>query len=168
MNLFKFAAITLLALLPLGSTAEELGQPTGTVILTVSGAISQHNSDDAAVFDFEMLSAMPAASFETTTIWTEGGQTFTGVPLTTLLDNVGAEGLRLLASAINDYQVEIPVSDAAEDGPIVAYLRNGEPMSVRNKGPLWIVYPYDLNKDYQSETIYSRSIWQLDRIEVVQ
>jgi hypothetical protein len=38
-------------------------------------------------------------------------------------------------------------------------------MSIREKGPLWLVYPYDLNKAYQSETIYSRSIWQLVRID---
>jgi hypothetical protein len=48
----------------------------------------------------------------------------------------------------------------------VAYLRNGAEMSMRDKGPLWIVYPYDAKPDYQSELIYSRSIWQLDRIEV--
>jgi hypothetical protein len=40
-------------------------------------------------------------------------------------------------------------------------------MSVRDKGPLWVIYPYD-SDDYRSEVIYSRSIWQLDRLEVVQ
>ncbi len=43
---------------------------------------------------------------------------------------------------------------------------NGETMPVRRKGPLWIVYPYDSDEAYRSEAIYSRSIWQLDRIEV--
>ena len=38
-------------------------------------------------------------------------------------------------------------------------------MSRRDKGPLWVIYPYHDNIDYRSETIYSRSIWQLDRIE---
>jgi hypothetical protein len=31
---------------------------------------------------------------------------------------------------------------------------------------LWIVYPYDRSPDYQSETIYARSIWQLRRIHL--
>ena len=168
MRIFKFAALTFLAILPFGVAADELEAPVGDVILTVSGAISEQNTDTGAAFDFAMLSSMPTESFETTTIWTEGAQSFTGVSLNTLLDQIGVDGQRLLASAINDYQVEIPVTDAIAGGPIVAYLRNGEPMSVRNKGPLWIVYPYDLNEDYQTETIYSRSIWQLDRIEVVQ
>lgn len=167
MKILKIAALTFLAITPLCVAADDLDTPTGEVILTVSGAITKHNTDKTAAFDFDMLSAMPAESFETTTIWTEGAQAFTGVSLNALLEHVGVDGQMLLASAINDYQVEIPASDAAEGGPIVAYLRNGEPMSVRNKGPLWIVYPYDLNEDYRSETIYSRSIWQLDRIEVV-
>jgi hypothetical protein len=49
---------------------------------------------------------------------------------------------------------------------MIAYLRNGNPMPLRDKGPLWIVYPFDSSSDFQSETIYSRSIWQLNRIAV--
>jgi hypothetical protein len=44
---------------------------------------------------------------------------------------------------------------------------NGAEMSIRDKGPLWIVYPYDASDDFRSEVVYSRSIWQLDRIEVI-
>jgi hypothetical protein len=39
-------------------------------------------------------------------------------------------------------------------------------MSVRDKGPLWLIYPYDSKAEYQSETIYSRSIWQLVKIDL--
>lgn len=147
--------------------ASDVAVPSGDVILTISGDIDASNVDGALVFDANTLSALGTVSIETSTIWTEGVNTFEGVPLKTLVDLVGAESGRLLASAINDYTVEVPVSDAIENGPIVAYLFNGEPMSVRDKGPLWIIYPYDQNADYRSEVTYSRSIWQLDRIEVV-
>jgi hypothetical protein len=148
------------------SIAQALDPVSGEVVLTVSGAISETNAGDAAEFDLAMLEAMETVTVETTTIWTDGVQTFVGVPLVALLAKVGAEGDMLRASAINDYAVEIPASDAVDGGPIVAYLRNGEPMSVRDKGPLWVVYPFDAVTEYQSELIYSRSIWQLDRIEV--
>lgn len=72
----------------------------------------------------------------------------------------------LTARAINDYSVEIPLADAVEGGPIVAYERNGAVMSLRDKGPLWIVYPFDSDPAYQTEAIYSRSIWQLEEITV--
>jgi hypothetical protein len=39
-------------------------------------------------------------------------------------------------------------------------------MSVRDKGPLWLVYPYDSAAKYQSEVVFSRSIWQLNRLEI--
>ena len=72
----------------------------------------------------------------------------------------------LEAVALNDYAVTIPASDAVEGGPIVAYAHNGQAMSVREKGPLWVVYPFDANDTYKSEEYYARSIWQLDRIVV--
>lgn len=159
--------ISLFSVLPMALTAEGLSKPSGQVILSISGELTHTNAEGVAEFDLAMLSEMPATSFETSTIWTEGVQQFTGVPLHTLLEAVGVAGTQLSASAINDYSVDIPVSDAQLGGPIVAYLRNGEEMSVRDKGPLWIVYPYDDNDDYQTETIYTRSIWQLDRIRVV-
>ena len=77
-----------------------------------------------------------------------------------------AEDGTITATAINDYAVEIPMSDAVEGGPIIAYHTNGEEMSRRDKGPLWVVYPYDSDIAYQTELVYSRSIWQLDRISV--
>lgn len=123
------------------------------------------HQEEVIEYDLAALEALGAVTIETETIWTDGSQTFTGVPLANLVEQLGLEDGVILASAINDYTVEIPVTDAVEDGPIIAYLNNSEPMSVRDKGPLWIVYPYDSNPEYQAELIYSRSIWQLDRIE---
>ncbi len=144
----------------------ELSEPAGPILLTVTGDIEVTNSDGAALFDRNMLEAMPARTIKTSTIWTKGVNEFTGVPLDVLLDRLGVDGGELQARAINDYAVSIPVADAVENGPILAYAMDGEPMSVREKGPLWVVYPYDDVPEYQTEVIYSRSIWQLDRIEV--
>lgn len=149
------------------AAAQEVTPPTGDIILTVTGEIDVTNAEGALVFDYDALAALDAETFETTTIWTEGLNSFQGVSLKTLTDLLGTEEGTLLATAINDYTVEIPVSDAVEGGPIIAYLMNDKEMSVRDKGPLWVIYPYDSSADYRSEVVYSRSIWQLDRIEVV-
>ena len=148
------------------ASAQTLATPTDDIVLTVSGDIAITNVDGAAVFDRAMLEAMEPVEFTTTTTWTDGPQEFRGVLLRDLLELLGVAEGTLRAYAINDYAVDIPVSDAVEGGPIVAYLLNGQPMSVRDKGPLWIVYPYDSRSEYRSEVIYSRSIWQLDRMEV--
>lgn len=151
---------------PLPASETPLPMPSGEVVLTVSGRIDATNSGDLAVLDVAALEAMGPVNFETTTIWTDGVQTFRGVPLATLMERLGAEGEMISASALNDYTVEIPLTDAVEGGPIVAFEQNGKQLSVRDKGPLWIVYPYDSRTDYQAEVIYARSIWQLARIEV--
>ncbi|WP_341365901.1 molybdopterin-dependent oxidoreductase [Yoonia sp. BS5-3] len=153
---------------PVASHAETLAMPETEVILTVSGAISHSNIDGTAQFDMQMLTDLDGTAFETTTIWTDGVQVFEGVALDVLMDQLGVTEGTILATAINDYTVEIPVSDAVEGGPMVAYKVNGDTMSVRDKGPLWVVYPYDGNADYRSEVIYARSIWQLDRMEIVE
>lgn len=139
--------------------------PQGEVLLTVTlegeGAGEQQMT-------LAQLQALSADSFETTTIWTTGPQSFTGVPLAALLAQfdiaASTPGITLEARAVNDYMVEIPLTDAVEDGPIIAYLRNGKTMSLRGKGPLWLVYPYDSNPAYRTEAVYSRSIWQLDSL----
>ena len=132
------------------------------IILTVSSGM------DVLTLDRSDLSKLTVTSFDTSTIWTDGVHTFTGVSVKTLTDLIGVTNGMLRATAINNYAIEIPVSDAVTEGPIIAYLMDGKEMSVRDKGPLWVVYPYDSNPDYRSEVVYSRSIWQLDRIEFVQ
>lgn len=159
--------ITTFALIGMPALAEDLAAPTGDVILTVTGA-GVTNVEGAAALDLAMLEEMDGTQIKTTTIWTEGMQTFEGVSLNVLIDRLGIEGETLSAVAINDYAVEIPTSDATEGGPIIAYKMNGKTMSVRDKGPLWVIYPYDSGPAYQTEVIYSRSIWQLDRLDVVQ
>lgn len=146
--------------------AQDLAAPTGEIILTVSGDIAVRNQDDSAVFDLEMLRALGEVSFATTTPWTDGVQEFTGVSLAALVKALGVTEGSIKATAINDYAIDIPVADAVEGGPILAYMQNGEAMPVREKGPLWLVYPYDLNEAYQAEVIFSRSIWQLVRLDV--
>lgn len=148
------------------ATADPLPLPQGPVILTVSGDISVSNSPEGAQFDLAMLEALGTEEFETTTIWTDGPQVFRGVPLHRLIETLQAEGAVIAASALNDYMVEIPLTDAVEGGPILAFEQNGEELSVRDKGPLWVVYPYDAVTAYQTEVIYTRSIWQVKQMEI--
>lgn len=160
------AVLLSLAVISSPVVAEGLSKPEGDIILTVSGAITQTNAEGLAQFDLAMLQSLGEETIVTSTIWTEGEQTFQGVSLRVLLDAVGVKAGTLRAVAINDYAVDIPTSDAVQGGPILAYKRNDDFMSLRDKGPLWVVYPYDSNADYRTEVVYSRSIWQLDRIKV--
>lgn len=144
--------------------AQTLPSPTGDVILTITGSIENQTSDGKAELDLDLLKRLPQVQFSTSTIWMEGVTEFTGVPLQDLLEYVGAKGTTIQAVALNDYKIEIPTNSVTDTAPIVAYLMDGAEMSPRGKGPLWVVYPYDTDASYRTEVIYSRSIWQLDRI----
>ncbi|MFK7840884.1 MAG: hypothetical protein AB8B54_01350 [Sphingorhabdus sp.] len=159
------AAVSLVISTP--AFADDVPAPIGEVILAISGQISATNVGDELHLDRDALMAIGMRTIETTTIWTEGVQVFEGVPLVALMQLLNVEEGRLLATAINDYTIEIPVSDAIDGGPMIAVMLNSEQMSIRDKGPLWMIYPYDQSAAYRSEVIYSRSIWQLDRIEVI-
>jgi hypothetical protein len=141
--------------------ATDLARPTGKVVLSISGLVSRHNAPGRADFDMQMLAALPQQQLVTRTPWHAGVQRFTGPLLRDVLAQVGASGRKLVAVALNDYRCEIPVEDAARFPVIVARLNNGEPMRVRDKGPLFIVYPYDSDAQLRSDRYYSRSAWQL-------
>jgi hypothetical protein len=115
----------------------------------------------------EELDALDQSDFTTTTIWTDGDIRFSGVSLKHLLESVGAQGKNINMIALNDYQVTMAFDDLEADAPIVATRMNGEPMSVRDKGPYWVVFPYDSHRKYRTEPVYALSIWQLSRLEIV-
>ena len=146
--------------------AGALSVPTGKVILTISGKIGVDNGGGTAMFDREMLEAIGMVSFTTTTPWNGGPVTFEGVPLDKLMAAVGANGDHITALALNDYSTDIPIEDFARYHTILALKRDGDYMPVKDKGPLFIVYPYDSNPELKHQMFYSRSAWQLSRIVV--
>lgn len=149
-----------------GSVAAELNVPTGKPILTITGKIDLHNQGDAAVFDRPMLEALGTVSFKTSTPWYDVPVTFEGIRMTDLLRTVGAHGDHVAAIALNDYATDIPVDDFDRYGVIMALKRDGAYMPVRDKGPLFIVYPYDTKSELKQQKYYARSAWQVSQLVV--
>jgi hypothetical protein len=148
------------------AAAQTLDPPEGRVLLRLTGKIERTNDGDSAVFDRAMLNDLPWQTLETYTDWTDGLQTFEGPLLGDLLEHVGAHGDKLHATALNGYAANIPVSDVEEYPVLLALRRNGEAMSVREKGPIWIIYP---NPEPSSDTPgphNDKSVWQLSDIDV--
>lgn len=166
-GLGRFALLTLV--IPLMSAlagAAALEKPVGKIILTVSGNITNTNAGDKAVFDRDMLEALGSAELSVNTPWTDGRQVFIGVPGKRVLDAVGARGEKMLAKAINDYQVEIPLSDLRNYPVLFALKQNGKYMRVRGKGPIWIIYPRETYPELDTDEITDRWVWQLEEIVI--
>lgn len=157
------------ALIVAGAAGLGPGVPTavaGTVVLTVTGRVTRPSDGDRAAFDMPALEAMPQHEIVTPTPWYDQPRRFTGPLLRDVLAAAGASGERLRASALNNYRVEIPFDDAKRYDVVVARLLDGKPMSVREKGPLFVMYPFDRRRELRNAVYYSRCIWQLRAIEV--
>lgn len=156
----------LMTALVAAAAANPLSPPAGPVVLTVAGQIEHSNADGGkAAFDLTMLTALPAQTIETTTPWTEGKQKFTGVALKDLLAALGASGERAHAIATNQYEVTFPLSDVTENGGIIAYRQNDAALP-DDKGPLWIVFPYDNDPKLLEDRFQSASIWNLSSLSI--
>ncbi|MGF1527142.1 MAG: oxidoreductase [Candidatus Competibacterales bacterium] len=152
-----------------GAAAEDtssLPPATGPVLLTVKGAIDHTNAPGVAQFDRAMLEALPQVTVTTHTPWTEGPIRFEGPLLRDILAQAGARGQRLQALALNRYRAEIPVADLQDYSVIAALTRDGQPLTVRTQGPLWIVYPWDDHPGLDSGVTRGRAVWQLYEITV--
>jgi hypothetical protein len=136
------------------------------VVLTVSGRITATNAGATATYDMAMLEALPGRATETETPWTKGKVKFEGPLGAALLDQLGASGTTLKITALNDYVVEVPVEDFRKWPVILATRKDGKAMPVRDKGPIFVVYPFDLDRSLYNERIFSRSAWQVKSIEV--
>ena len=146
--------------------AVALDKPKGNPILTVNGKISVTNADATAQFDRDMLEAIGMVSFQTSTPWYKEPVKFEGVPLAKVMAAVGASGDRVKAIALNDYSAEIPMEDIKKYNVILALRRDGEYMTVRDKGPIFVVYPFDSDPDLKNQKFYSRSVWQVSKLDV--
>ena len=100
------------------------------------------------------------------TPWTTGTTKFEGPLVRDVMKRVGATGSLVKATAINDYSVEIPLSDFEAYPVILAMKMNGEALRARSKGPLWVIYPWSEHSRLRTEEIYARSIWQVKEMVV--
>ncbi|WP_227819983.1 hypothetical protein [Marinobacterium aestuarii] len=156
----------LLSLFGLQTMADTLPQPSGPVILTLEGALSNTNGNGVARFDREMLEGLSLHRTRTGTPWTEGTIDFEGPLGRLVLDFVGAKGETLIVTALNDYSAEVPLADFYTYDVILALKMDGDYIRIRDKGPIFIIYPFADFPALQTEVIHNRSVWQLKSIRV--
>lgn len=167
---YRIVALGFLVFLGLAApvqAGDDLGAPSGKVILSISGG-SVTNVGAHAAFDRDMLQKLPQRSMTVVTPWTKGKTEFTGPLLIDVLKQVGGtSGAKLTATALNDYAVDIPMEDLRAYDVILAMKMNGKVLRVRDKGPLWVIYPWtDAHPELRDERYHGRSIWQLSKIDI--
>lgn len=169
MRPFRFALVAGFMMFCLAATAEEVPLPplTGAVILTVTGLDTAHYPGGEVSLDLARLQAIGTEQIATASIWTTGVHVYTGVMLRRLAEFLQIDAQHLRLHALNDYSIDFPITEATEAAPMLAFQVDGNLMTVRDKGPIWLVYPYDSDASFRTDQTFARSVWQLDRIAVL-
>ncbi|MCA0921987.1 molybdopterin-dependent oxidoreductase [Pseudooceanicola nanhaiensis] len=150
----------------MAASACRVGARSQDDLLVVTGPGGQRHrftEDDLAGFDWHRIA--------THTVWTEGLRVFEGPLLRDVLaacvaDTAEIGQASLAMRALNDFRIDMPARDAWEFDVILARTMDGAPMRVRDKGPLWVVYPRDDRRELQTALYDERWIWQLCEIQI--
>lgn len=159
-------AIGILCTAAPASADVDLSAPNGDVMLTIAGNIQKTNAGGEAKFDLEMLHALGYRTLRTSTPWTDGTHEFGGVLMKDLLDAVGAEGKTVVAETLNNKGYRIDISDFLNYPVLLATSVDGERLRIRDKGPLWIVYPRDEFTELWQRPAERKTMWHITRLSV--
>ncbi|MEZ8116690.1 hypothetical protein [Vibrio splendidus] len=115
----------------------------------------------------EQLLTLPQTEITTTLPWVEGLTVYSGVTLQTVLENMDLPiSPQVTFVALNDYKIAVPKEDFDTYEPIIAIKKNGEFMSVREKGPYWLIYPISANPETNTPDFHAKMIWQIRDIHL--
>jgi hypothetical protein len=152
MPLLRFAVFLIVSFISSVANAEP------TLSIVVGGeTITLSRSD---------LENLPQQRIATTSPYFKGTQEFSGPSLRSLIktyEKPDSDVVRF--RALNAYTIDTSVKRALTLDAIVATRRDGNVMSVRSRGPFWIVLPLTQQPDLDVPENHSLMIWQLSGIE---
>ena len=139
------------------------------VILSVYGDIAL---DDGVYqrldFTLSELQALTQAEITTAHPWSSQAQRYGGIDLTALLQllfaNKAIKTLNL--EGLNGFSMALEWSNICDFSPIIAWQENGKLMSRRDKGPLWLMLPFDQVPKMKQADFLHYMVWQLRTIRV--
>lgn len=159
MGLRNALATLIVATLPGAALAEN--------ILTVLGA----DGGELGGFTLETLDALEQSAYETDNAFVDAPSEFSGPLIRTVMADLGIDAAgysEVRLTAINEYAVNVPISDVVDYDVMLATRRDGDEMSVRDKGPIWIMYPISQHDELQDSIYSSRLIWQLESLQFIE
>lgn len=139
------------------------------VILTISGNIElEGRSYEQVDYTLSQLQRFPQREIITAHPWSEQARTYHGPDLRTLLKTLFAHARikTLYLEALNGFSVAVDWQQVAPYQPVLAWSENGHRMSRRDKGPLWLMLPYDQASGLQQAEFLHYMAWQLRYIKV--
>ncbi len=147
---------------------DAIPSPTGEVILIVTGNISAKNNGDTLELDMATLEKFGVVKYDIDDPWMKTTVNYSGVLLSNFLKMVGAspsaENVRIIA--LDDYAVDITVTEVQKWPVLLATQSNGAYMSMAENGPTRILFPFGRYSDIDVVLYQDLSIWNIKSIEV--
>ncbi|MFA0056772.1 MULTISPECIES: hypothetical protein [Vibrio] len=115
----------------------------------------------------EQLLLLPQKEITTSLPWVDGKSVYSGVTLQTILETIDLPiSSQVTFVALNDYKIAVPKEDFDDYHPIIAIKQDGKFMSVRDKGPYWLIYPLTSTPDIDNTDFHGKMIWQIRDIHL--
>jgi hypothetical protein len=143
------------------------GAPAGTATaaapdLRLVGA----GQSEALDLSLKQLEELPQVTVATENEFSDGMVSYRGPLVRDVLAELGLDKLETVRFvAANDYYVDVPTQDFRDYDAILAMEADGKPLSRREKGPLWLMYPISDHAALKDPIYLRRLIWQVVRIE---
>lgn len=144
------------------TTPELVGDP----ILWVSGKITNTNTPEGLVLDEMFISQMDMGHIATSNHVVEEVASYEGPTIESVLELAGHQGTDAKFIAWDDYVVTIPIETIKQYGLLLATHENGKRMTIDDKGPFFVVFPFTDNPELQNDLYYNLSVWQVREIIV--
>jgi hypothetical protein len=142
--------------------------PTGDVVLTIDGKISQTNSGTSLKFDMKTLESLGVVQYKVDDPFAKKTILYAGVLLSELLKTAGAapDAKTLTLTALDDYSTDMKVSDANKWPILIATRADNAYMPVDKSGPLISVFPFNDFPEIDHLTYDAQWLWSLAAITV--
>jgi hypothetical protein len=155
-NKIKKSFFLLLLSIPFLSAASE------KVLLKINSDVREVREQ----YTLSELLHLPQYEVRTNTPWTNEMHTYSGPYLEDVFALAGVRGNEITLYALDHYQISFNFESIKKYKPILALAVDSELLTVRTKGPIWVVLPLDDYSELNAALYHDYMIWQLVKINV--
>ena len=106
-------------------------------------------------------------SISTNTPWHDDIAKYTGITIQNFLDQYkNGEFSEISISAMNGYAVDADIRTFVNAGAMLVWLMNDAPISVHNKGPIVVIFPWSQNGSLREDIFTSLAVWHVNSIHI--
>lgn len=96
----------------------------------------------------------------------DGEHKVKGVLMRDLVKYSGGTGEVVKLIALDGYEMSVPMTDFVKYDAVVATEIDGKPLSIRDHGPAWLIYPVSEHPELNDTVYESRAVWQIKSISI--